>query len=256
MTNLESDISTPALEESDSDGFVESESEPLTCLLDARLLVVLGYDLELAARLIPRIHDLIQRNFASGGVDVRVVPSQATGTTGTTGQTSGASVIRSSISASSTAKGTELKRLKHKHDSEEDDEEANGNKRSKRHRKRWDPALPRPRGFACPFHRKDPEKYAPTTDIKYRTCIGPGPTELRRIKYACLAGVAIVQIPLVLCSHTIETISAYLIDLHNVKDATTYSRMSLNSPSTDVQSPRVLRRELNSRKASMMASGR
>ena len=177
-TDPGSDISTSTSEEIAHDGLIGSESGSLTSLLDSRLLVALGHDLELAARLIPRIHDLIQYSFVSESATVRVVPAQGVGSTG---QTSAAAISDNSRTASRTARGTNLKHRKNEHDSEEEEEETRRNKRSKRPRK-WDPNSSRPRGFACPFHRKDPEKYGLTNGLKYRTCIGPGPIELRRIK--------------------------------------------------------------------------
>jgi hypothetical protein len=176
-TDLGSDITTPAGEENDHDGFMESESESLTAILDSHLFAVLGHDLELAACLIPRIHSLIQWSFTFEDIAVRVVPSQGPGETGQTSP----SVSGSTSTASSTVKSTDYQRRKHKRDSEEE-EEARRNGGSKRPRKRFGPNSPRLPGFACPFYRKDPEKYVPATDIKYRTCMGPGPVELRRIK--------------------------------------------------------------------------
>ncbi|KAH8769771.1 hypothetical protein BGZ57DRAFT_954771 [Hyaloscypha finlandica] len=176
-TDLGSDIATSAFDETDHEALIESESESRTALLDSRLLSVLRYDLELAARLIPRIHARIQWRFASKKIGVTVVPSQA----GEGGHTSPSTVSSSSPAVSRTVNPTDLQRRKHIRDPDEEDE-ARRNRGSKTPRKRFGPDSPRPLGFACPFYRKDPEKYVVATDIKYRTYGGPGPYEVRRIK--------------------------------------------------------------------------
>jgi hypothetical protein len=95
--------------------------------------------------------------------------------------TSPSAVSSSSPAVSRAVKPTDLQRRKHIRDPDEEDE-ARRNRGSKRPRKRFGPDSPRPLGFACPFYRKDPEKYVVATDIKYRTCGGPRPYEVRRIK--------------------------------------------------------------------------
>jgi hypothetical protein len=179
ITDLGSDVTTPTGEGEYDDSFTEDESESPTTLLDSRLFMVLGHDLELAARLIPRIHALIQYSFASEDSAVRVVPSQGPGETT---QTSPSSVGGNAVTASSSVKRTDLQHRKHKRISDEEDE-ARRNGGPKRPRKKFGPNSPRPPGFACPFFKKDPEKYAAGIDRKYRTCSGPRSHELRRIKY-------------------------------------------------------------------------
>ncbi len=189
LTDLGSDITSSTGEENNHDDFMESESESLTALLDSRLFAVLGHDLELAARLIPRIHALIHCSFASEDTAVTVVPSQDPGETA---QTSPRSVNGSALTASSSVKRTDLQRRKHKRYSDEEDD-SRRNDGSKRSRKGFEPDPSRSLRFACLFYKKDPEKYVPGTDIKYRTCIGPGPFELRRIK--CVLYQKMVSIP-------------------------------------------------------------
>jgi hypothetical protein len=142
------------------------------------LFGVLGHDMELAARLIPRIHAQIQCNFTSEDIAVRVAPSQRPGETG---QASPTSVSCNAATTPSPVKRTDPQLRKHKRNSDEEDE-ARKNGGSKRPRKKFGPNSPRPPGFACPFFKKDPEKYVAGIDIKYRTCAGPGSHELRRIK--------------------------------------------------------------------------
>jgi hypothetical protein len=36
--------------------------------------------------------------------------------------------------------------------------------------------------FACPFYKRDPRRYGPWTNIRYRPCVGPGTPEFRRLK--------------------------------------------------------------------------
>ena len=141
VTDLSSDITTSEGEENDRDGFMESDSETLTAVLDSRLFAVLGHDLELAARLIPRIHALLQWSFTSDDVAARVVPSEGPG--GTSGKTSPSSVSGSPTIASSTAKRTDLHHQKRKRDSEEEDD-ARRNRRSSRARNKFGPNSPCP----------------------------------------------------------------------------------------------------------------
>ncbi len=177
MTYFYSDTTLSTEEESECEDSSESESEFPTALLDSRLFEVLGHDLELAARLVPQIHASMQ-NSSPEDLAIKVV---ASGSPGEGAQQTPSSSSGSVPTPSSSGSRVDLHRRKHKRDSEEEEEKKRSGG-SKRPRNRFGHNSPRPLGFACPFHKKEPWKYVATTDIKYRTCSGPGPLEVRRIK--------------------------------------------------------------------------
>jgi len=193
MTDVYSDTTSSTEEENEYEDSIESESEFSNALLDSRLFEVLGYDRELAAHLVPRIHALMQCSSPEEDA-IKVV---ASGPPGEGAQQTPSSSSGSVPTPSSSGSRMDLQRRKHKRDSEEE-EERKRNGGSKRPRKRFGHSSPRPSGFACPFHKKEPWKYVATNDIKYRTCAGPGPLEVRRVKYV-ISQKYIVPTPLILC---------------------------------------------------------
>ncbi|KAH8656116.1 hypothetical protein BGZ60DRAFT_417808 [Tricladium varicosporioides] len=179
-----------------------SEQERAMPILEGHLLSILHNHLDLAACLIPEIHrrmnlhqDLTSGSSTAsheripGGSVQRLAGSTfATSRTGTSsGLGQGSSDTTSfSLSIFNTSAMRLQKRRRGFNESEQQSDEE-GSKRPKpdppstndfdglQRRKRKST-------YACHFHKFNPGKYGPWTNVKYRTCIGPGPIELRRIK--------------------------------------------------------------------------
>jgi hypothetical protein len=192
-TELDSEIT-----DSDSDDLDDFETDDggidnLVRILDSRLLSALSCNLDLAARLIPKIHHLF-----NGGKDA--LGGKFAGSNcrnGTNEQQENESTNYEATSGGSSSAPIDQNlppssRLrKHGRDSGDN---YGGRKDNNSKKPRGDPDGspdddPSPAGstgglpdFACHFHKLDPTKYGPWTDRKYKQCTGSSITELRRIK--------------------------------------------------------------------------
>jgi hypothetical protein len=173
-TELESIFDSDGENTSDDDEGTE-DSDPSSLLLESHLFSVLGHDLELAARLIPQIYKQVH------------CPSETTNhTKAPVDNPSGGGENYSAVSSmpearSNDAFGNNSRKRKRERHRDESEDRGRQEQSEKRRKKPGEGPVDRPR-FACHFHKKDPEKYCPLNDRKYRCCIGPGPFELRRIK--------------------------------------------------------------------------
>lgn len=157
-------------------------------ILEACLLSSFAHDLDLAARLIPRIYGLLRlgqsRNapvpISSGTSDAENHPD--------------ASESSNTSSASATTSNGDVPQKpqvqKRGRDADEDEErDGRGNRRLKRTGSRSGARIDNdpPPTFACHFRKKDPMKYNPFTDRKYHNCISPRIPHhrLRAIKWVC-----------------------------------------------------------------------
>ena len=175
-TELESDNTESEEDITDSEDEADYSVFVLN-LLDSRLFSVLGHDLELAARLIPQIHAQLQVGLASDGLTHTAAPTH--GSTGATEEN--ATVGESSSNPANGSSPDDSRR--HKRGRERDEsEDRRDNGGSKRQRIRSDQHSAQPPSFACHFHKKDPERYCRDNDLKFRVCMGPSITALRRLK--------------------------------------------------------------------------
>jgi hypothetical protein len=160
----------------DSDGDHENESNFNMGILESNMVSIFGRDLGLAARMIPEVHahmllSRIEESTSYAGSEYSTSPGISQGSQGW-----------SSVSTNSNPTPG-LSSLKRRRDPDhpDDNDQNDGFKK------------PRPkiiqnrnRGpyFACPFYKRNPQKYRASTEtgLKYRTCIGPGNPELRRLK--------------------------------------------------------------------------
>jgi len=150
--------------------------------LESRVLAVLGHDLELAARLIPQIYSQLRVDLIQEATEYTSAPAH-NGSSTSRGTPGDLSSILSPQSQSNAQNGSQ----KGKHprgvgedDDDDDDEERERSPKTPRIDSNTNSA-PHPT-FACPFYKKDSQKYGPLSQKRYQKCIGPGPTELRRIK--------------------------------------------------------------------------
>jgi len=140
------------------------------------LLSVLGYDLVLLARLLPRIHASLQErecyeNTSYGGSDYNTGLDRV----GECGSLASSKTRKSSTSSSLGKHGRDEK--------DQDDDGDNGDDGlSKKPRGKPEPTESRGLRYACPFHKRSPQIYSTATGTKYRSCSGPGQTEVRRLK--------------------------------------------------------------------------
>jgi hypothetical protein len=161
-------------DESDTD--LENESNFNMGVLEADIVSIFGPELGLAARMIPEVH---ARMLLSRGEEST---SYAGSEYSTSPGISQSSQGRSSVSTNGNLTPS-MSRLKRRRDPDhpDDNDQNDGFKK------------PRPkiiqngnRGpcFACPFYKRYPQKYSVSTEtgLKYRTCMGPGNPELRRLK--------------------------------------------------------------------------
>ncbi len=141
------------------------------------LLSVLGHDLALLARLLPQIHASLQaqlcyENTSYAGSDYNTGMDNV----GDCGSLASSKTRKSSTSSSLGKRGRDER--------EPDDDEDNGNDGlPKKLRGRPEPTETRGVRYACPFHKRDPNFYSTATGTRYRSCSGPGQTEVRRLKY-------------------------------------------------------------------------
>jgi hypothetical protein len=166
-------------EESEED-MTNSETEdnrlhPVIDELDSRLFLVLGHDVELAARLIPLIHARLRLGVTPEDTEYTTSPTHVpTGAEQGSEPPSGSSATPGGSSPIVSRQRGGRKRGGSENHRDDDD--------SKARRKRTNRSVSRGRNFACPFHKKDPITYCPSKYATFRVCTGPGFPELRRIK--------------------------------------------------------------------------
>jgi hypothetical protein len=175
--------SVPSKTEFDG-SYSELESSQAALFADAMtsiatdLLSVLDHDMALLARLLPHIHACLQESFCyentsyagsdynTEGDSIVDCGDLASSTTGTR---------KSSTSSSLGKRGRDDRGQ----DDEGDDEE---DERPKRSKGKAVPKESKGLRYACPFHKKSPLIFTNVTGTKYRSCSGPGQTEVRRLK--------------------------------------------------------------------------
>lgn len=166
--------------ESDSDSeFHETAlfAETMTSMA-AYLLSVSNHNMTLLARLLPQIHDSLQEQF------FYVKTSNA----GSGYNTEADSMVDCGALASSTASTRKSstssslgKRVRHDREQDDEDEDEEDERPKKPKGK---PELNENKGprYACPFHKKAPDIFTNAKNTKYRSCSGPGQSEVRRLK--------------------------------------------------------------------------
>jgi hypothetical protein len=181
-TELGSDDLESDDELSDSDSSTEHRSEILQ-LLESQLLAVIQHDRNLAAILIPEIHELVYPGGgASGSYSAAASHStndndQIQGSSNTSPSTNNPVLTDTGSSNCSNAKKRGI------NPDESDDNNESEDHKYKRRTKR-PKSGDNLRAFACVFHKHDPEKYNPWTSPEYLKCLYPllPGNELRRIK--------------------------------------------------------------------------
>jgi hypothetical protein len=163
--------------------------------LESHLISALRRDLPLAARLIPKIHDLVHNadaigSFMLSGFNGHGNTSEQQNTGSSASQQGSESHSSSLISQNGFPRSS-----KHSRESggSEDGEEDSNSKKPKRDPDPSPDDDPSPQGnsirspnFACHFHKHNHTKYGAWTEPKYKHCPGLSLTELRRIKYVVI----------------------------------------------------------------------
>jgi hypothetical protein len=180
-TEVETEYFDSEDETSDSSDGTDSVDH-IVRVVESRLLFVLCNDFDLAARLIPQVHSLVE--FQLG----RTATGIATRSPQTDGNEQSQKSTYKYSAATGPGQGQKAKSHPQKRgvnpDDPEDPDEMDGrgrNRRPKRLKPASGEAMPT---FACHFFKKDPNKYNPWTDMKYRTCVRPSVPydDVRRIK--------------------------------------------------------------------------
>lgn len=160
----------------DSDTDLENKSNFDLGVLESDMVSIFGHDLGLLARMIPEVHarmllSRIEESTGYAGSEYSTSPGISQG-----------SQRRSSVSTNSNPTPS-LSHLKRRRDPDHPDEN-DQNDGFKKPRPKIIQNQNRGPCFACPFHKRYPQKYSVSkeTGLKYRTCIGPGNPELRRLK--------------------------------------------------------------------------
>jgi hypothetical protein len=151
-----------------------------TTTVESRLLCVLSHDLDLAARIIPRVHTL-----AHGSINstlTNAAPQDQDGTDRNQNYANSSSTATPS-NQPTPQRSRSQKRSLHQNGRDERDEssERGGSHRPKR--RKPSPSRMNMPTFACHFYKLDPDRYSGC--LKYRTCACPSVPHdrLSRIKY-------------------------------------------------------------------------
>ncbi|TAQ86010.1 hypothetical protein B7494_g5663 [Chlorociboria aeruginascens] len=139
--------------------------------LESYLHSVLSHDPELVARLIPGIYSQLQLGL--GRVVYKTAPSR---------ESSRSSGSNKSMQLSSTTPGN-IRSDSQRNNNGDNPEDRREDSSSKRQKKDSDEDSVQRPGFACHFHKRYPERYCTRYNKNFRTCMGPGSPELRRMKY-------------------------------------------------------------------------
>jgi hypothetical protein len=160
----------------DSDTDLENKSNFDMGVLESDMVSIFGHDLGLIARMIPEVHarmllSRIEESTSYAGSESSTSPGISQSSQG-----------RSSVSTNSNPTPS-LPRPKRRRDPDHPDEN-DQNDGFKKPRPKIIQNRNRGPCFACPFYKRYPQKYrvSKETGLKYRTCIGPGNPELRRLK--------------------------------------------------------------------------
>jgi hypothetical protein len=190
------DVDTESTD-SGEDGSVSSDSDnddmsDTTRILESHLFSLLHFNLNVAARLVPRIHYLVNNEYEAGFGRVTKLNDEEKGNGA---GKSGPDTQRPSQDSSSRMVGRDAsfnkRPQKHDRDSgESDGEEKNDNFKKPRRDGGGDPdddpsageSSREPQNFACHFHKLNPIKYGPWADKRYEKCTGSRIPEIRRIK--------------------------------------------------------------------------
>jgi hypothetical protein len=176
-TELYSDDIESEHDDTDSEDEMEYQGGVIS-VLQSRLCIVLGHDLELAAHLIRQAHTQWRIGAVTEATVYTVAPSN---------EPIGAGESHGPVSAPSSIPGNSIfhdgsnqPKRERKRDESED---RRGNGSPKRRRIMSDGShirLP----FACHFHKMDPIRYCRSKGEKFRGCLGlpPSVRDLRRIK--------------------------------------------------------------------------
>ena len=160
----------------DSDADLENKSNFDMGVLESDMVSIFGHDLGLIARMIPEVHArmLLSR--------IEEITSYAGSESSTSPGISQSSQGQSSVSTTSNSMPS-LPTPKRRRDPDHPDEN-DQNDGFKKPRRKTIQNQNRGPCFACPFYKRYPQKYrvSKETGFKYRTCIGPGNPELRRLK--------------------------------------------------------------------------
>jgi hypothetical protein len=178
-------IESPAYEtesdESDSrsDHYEANFFEDMMASIATDLLGVLGHDMTLLARLLPQIHASLQarlrcENTNYAGSDFNTGRDSM----GESGSLESSKTRKSSASSSLGKHGREER----EQDDDREDDDDSENERPKKPRGRSEPKENRGPRYACPFHKRRPHIYTNLEGTRYRSCSGPGQTEVRRLK--------------------------------------------------------------------------
>lgn len=172
-SDTEVESSETESEDLESDLFLGVSANTIR-ILEASLLSSLSGDLNLAARLIPRIYGLLQlRNSQTALAPTSPGPSDAE-------QNSDASEPSNTSSSSVTPpNGESLQKSEGRKRGRDANEDEARDERTNKRPERTDPRSAEkidegpPPTFACHFRKKDPTKYNPLNDRKYHNCISP-----------------------------------------------------------------------------------
>lgn len=164
----------------------------VTRILESHLFSVLHSNLDLAARLIPKILDRVHTGYEA---DFRTATKPNGEEKGSEEGNSGPETQQPSEGSSSITVSRDpyftSRSQKHDRDSgESDDEEKDSSSKKPRRDGGGDPdddpgSMGTPRdtpNFACHFHKLNPRKYGPWTDQRYEKCTASRIKQLRRIK--------------------------------------------------------------------------
>jgi hypothetical protein len=180
-----SGIESPAYETESDESYSRSDPSEANFFADIMtsiatdLLGVLGHDMTLLARLLPQIHASLQarlcdENTSYAGSDYNTGGDSM----GECGSLASSKTRKSSTSSSLGKRG----RNERKQDDDGDDDDDGENERPKKPREKYEPNENRGLRYACPFHKRWPDIYTNLEGTKYRSCSGPGQTEVRRLK--------------------------------------------------------------------------
>jgi hypothetical protein len=178
-----SDIDSPTFETESDDCSPRSELDEAAFFagtmtsIGTDLLGVLGHDMILLARLLPRIHDSLKAQLCYENVGYTGNDYNNGGdSTGEGGSLASSKTRKSSTSSSLGKHGRDESE---QNDDRDDDAE---NERPKKQRGEPEPRENRVLRYACPFHKWRPHIYTSVNGTRYRSCSGPGQTEVRRLK--------------------------------------------------------------------------
>lgn len=159
---------------------MSSDTDYLVRVMESRLLFALCHDFDLACRLIPSVHVLAQ-GLLRCGTTKHILTQRGKGSEPQ--QTSGTC---SKLSESDRQKTSPSHSQKCGLDPDDPDEpdKYNGQKSNRRQKRRKTISGEAMPTFACPFYKKDPQKYNHWNDPKYRTCSRPNAPhdDVRRLK--------------------------------------------------------------------------